>query len=208
MINLHPSLLPKYRGAAPIQWAILNGEIETGVSIIYLTEELDAGDVILQEKIDILLQDDAETLTYKLSILGSKSLKKVVELLETNGKLEGIPQTLFGAPSYAPKIEPELGRINWNDNAISIFNKIRALKLWPNAYFHRDQLKVSILTSEVSEEEDTPGRVMRLDNEKGILVGTGKGSIWLKEVQPENRKAMMGIAFANGYRIKKEDLLK
>jgi methionyl-tRNA formyltransferase len=208
IINLHPSLLPKYRGAAPIQWAILNGEKETGVSIIYLTDELDAGNVILQERLDILPGDDAQTLTYKLSILGAKTLKRVVELLENNGKIEGISQSLLGKPSYAPKIKPESGRIDWNDSAINIFNKVRALKIWPKAYFYKNKLKISIIVSEVSEEEGTPGRVMKLDNEKGILVGTGKGSIWLKEVQPENKKVMSGIAFSSGYRIKKEDLLE
>lgn len=202
IINLHPSLLPKYRGAAPIQWVLLNGEKETGVSIIYLTEELDAGNVILQERIEVLPQDDAETLSYKLSILGSEAMKTAVEILKEKGKVEGTPQVLLGEPSYAPKIDPELGRIDWNNSAIDIFNKVRALKIWPKAYFYMGKVRVNILESEPSEEEGTPGKVIKLDSNKGILVGTGKGSLWLKNVQPESRRAMSGIDFSNGYRIK------
>ncbi|MGB9682206.1 MAG: methionyl-tRNA formyltransferase [bacterium] len=208
IINLHPSLLPKYRGAAPIQWALLNGEKETGVSIIYLTEELDAGDVILQKKLEISSQDDAEVLSYKLSILGAEALKNVLRILEENGRIECTPQALLGEPSYAPKITPEMGRIDWNENAINIFNKIRALKIWPKAYFYMNNIRVNILESEPSKEDDTPGKIIKLDNEKGILVATGKGSLWLKMVQPESRKVMRGIDFSNGYRIEIGGVLK
>ncbi|HOK29360.1 MAG TPA: methionyl-tRNA formyltransferase [bacterium] len=200
IINLHPSLLPKYRGAAPIQWALLNGEEETGVSIIYLTEELDAGDIIIQEKVKILPEDNAETLSSRLSVIGANVLAKAVELIENN-KVRPVPQNSLGIPSYAPKIEPQMGRIDWNTGARDIVNKVRALSLWPGAYFYSKGIKVNMLEAEVSPINGEAGKVIDI-GDNGILVGSRDGSVWIKKIRPENRKIMSGLDFANGYRIK------
>ncbi|MCX7796965.1 MAG: methionyl-tRNA formyltransferase [bacterium] len=205
IINLHPSLLPKYRGPAPIQWAILNGEEETGISIIYLTEEVDAGDIILQERVEILPEDTTETLSNRLSIIGAKALRKAIKLIETNN-VNPIPQENLGQPTYAPKIEPEMGEIDWSSRSRDIVNKVRAFIPWPKTYFYRSGTKIFILESEVSPVEGEPGKVIDI-GEKGILVGAQDGSVWLKRVQPESRKAMNGIDFANGYRIKIGEIL-
>ncbi len=200
IINLHPSLLPKYRGPAPIQWAILNGENETGVSIIYLTEELDAGDILLQEKVKILPEDNAETLSNRLSIIGAELLERAIRLIELDN-VNPIPQEKLGQPTYAPKIEPEMGKIDWDTKNRDIVNKIRALVPWPKAYFYRDGIKICILEAEASSINGEPGKIIDI-GENGILVGAQDGSVWLKKVQPESRRAISGIDLANGYRLK------
>lgn len=205
IINLHPSLLPKYRGPAPIQWAILNGDEETGVSIIYLTEELDAGDIILQERVKIFPEDTTETLSERLSVIGAEVLERAIGLIET-GSTNPIPQELLGNVSYAPKIDPEMGKIIWDAKSRDIVNKIRALIPWPKAYFYRCGLRINILEGESSPIKGEPGRVISIE-EKGILVGTQDGSVWIKKVQPESRKVISGYDFANGYRIKEGSLL-
>ena len=205
IINLHPSLLPKYRGPAPIQWAIMNGEEETGVSIIYLTEELDAGDTILQERVKIFPEDTTETLSERLSMIGAEVLERAIGLIET-GSINPIPQELLGTVSYAPKIDPEMGKIIWNARSKDIVNKIRALTPWPKAYFYRCGLRINILEGEPSPIKGEPGRVISVE-EKGILVGTQDGSVWIKKVQPESRKVISGYDFANGYRIKEGSFL-
>lgn len=205
IINLHPSLLPKYRGPAPIQWALLNGEEETGISIIYLTEELDAGDIILQEKVKILSEDNAETLSKRLSIIGAEALEKAIKLIENNS-INPIPQDSIGIPSYAPKIEPQMGKIDWNTDAKDIVNKVRALYPWPKSYFYYKGIKINVLESELSSLNGEVGKVIDI-GEKGILVGSRSGSIWLKKVQPENRRVMSGLDLANGYRIKIGDTI-
>lgn len=205
IINLHPSLLPKYRGPAPIQWAILNGDEETGISIIYLTEELDGGDIILQERVKILANDTTESLSARLSVIGAEVLERAVKLIETDN-VKPIPQESLGKVSYAPKIEPEMGRIDWNNKSRDIVNKIRAFIPWPKAYFLRDGLRVNILEAEDFPIKGEPGRVIKI-SENGIVVGTQDGSILLKRLQPESRKAISGLDFANGYRIKIGELL-
>lgn len=205
IINLHPSLLPKYRGPAPIQWAILNGEEETGVSIIYLTEELDAGDIILQKKVKVLPEDTTETLSKRLSIIGAEALEEAIRLIEMDN-VDPIPQEVLGLPTYAPKIEPEMGEIDWNAKGRDIINKIRAFIPWPKAYFYRGSVKVDILEAEVSSIKGDPGKVIDI-GEKGVLVGSQDGSIWLKKVQPESRKVISGLDFANGYRLKIGEIL-
>lgn len=205
IINLHPSLLPKYRGPAPIQWAILNGEEETGVSIIYLTEELDAGDIILQEKVKILPEDTTETLSNRLSIIGAETLERAIRLIKIDN-VNPIPQEKLGQPTYAPKIEPEMGKIDWNTKSKDIINKVRAFIPWPKAYFYRGDIKIYILEAETSSVKGEPGKIINI-GEKGILVGSQDGSIWLKRVQPESRKAINGLDFANGYRLKIGEIL-
>lgn len=205
IINLHPSLLPKYRGPAPIQWAILNGDEETGISIIYLTEELDAGDIIIQERVKIFPDDTTESLSTRLSIIGAEVLEKAVELIET-GNVRPTPQESIGKASYAPKIEPEMGRIDWNNRSRDIVNKIRAFIPWPKAYFYRDGLRINILDAEPLSIKGDPGRVIEI-NKDGILVGTQDGSVLLKKLQPESKKVIGGLDFANGYRVKVGELL-
>lgn len=205
IINLHPSLLPKYRGASPIQWALLNGEEETGISIIYLTEELDSGDIIVQRKVKILPEDNAETLSARLSIIGADVLEEAIRLIEED-RVNPIPQNSVGIPTYAPKIEPQMGRIDWDTEVKAIVNKVRAFFPWPKAYFYWKGIKISVLESEASSIIGEPGRVIDI-KEKGILIGSKGGSVWIKKVQPENRRAMSGLDFANGYRIKVGDLV-
>ncbi len=195
-INVHASLLPKYRGAAPIQWAIINGEKKTGITIMMMDEGLDTGDILLQEEAEILEDDNAETLGKKLSELGASLLIKAIKKIK-EGSIERLPQV--GIPSYAPPLKKENGLIDWSKSASEIFNFVRGMYPWPCAYCYLNKERIKIIKVKVIEGMGTPGRIERLGGD--FIVGTGRGLISIIELQPEGKKIMAAKDFLRGRRL-------
>ncbi|GAB6073054.1 methionyl-tRNA formyltransferase [Venenivibrio stagnispumantis] len=198
-INIHASILPKYRGAAPIHRAIMEGEKETGVSIMELVEKLDAGPVYAIEKIEITDEDDIISLHDKLAKLGSQLLLKVLDDIQKGAT--ATPQDESKA-TYAKPIEKEEGLIDWSKPATEIFNKIRALKVWPKAYtnFRGEQIKILDATPLNEEYAGDYGEIVKIEN--GIVVKTGKGSLLIKQLQFPNSKPISTLDAVRGYHIK------
>ncbi len=199
-INVHPSLLPKYRGPSPIQWAILNGEQKTGITIIKIIRKMDAGDIIYQEEVSIDENDNVVTLSKKLAERSSEILFKIVDSINTQGMMEGIKQKDEEA-TYTPIITKEMGKIDWSKTTVEIVRQIKAFTLWPTAYAFLDDTSLKIFDGEIDilKKKGIPGMVME-KNRDGIVVATVDGSLLVKEVQLENRKRMSAFEFANGYR--------
>lgn len=196
-INVHASLLPKYRGAAPIPWAIINGEKKTGITTMLMDEGLDTGDIILQEETEITDSDNAETLSKRLSEIGAYLLIKTIRGIK-DGSIKPVPQV--GDPSYAPPFKKEDGRINWSKSAREIFNFVRGMYPWPGAYCYLNKERIKITKVKVLEGTGKPGRIEKVEND--IVVGTGKGLISIIELQPEGKKLMTAKAFIQGRRLK------
>ncbi|MEW6107588.1 MAG: methionyl-tRNA formyltransferase [Nitrospirota bacterium] len=199
-INVHASLLPKYRGAAPIQWAIIRGEDRTGVTTMLMDEGLDTGDILLQEETEIDDEDNAYTLGKKLSESGASLLIRTLRGLKDNS-IEPLKQK--GEPSYAPPLKKEDGRIDWSSKSREIFNLIRGTYPWPGAYCYLNNEKIIITKAGVIEHTGStvPGRIERLFNEE-MFVGTGEGIISILELRPEGKRSMSGGAFMNGRRLR------
>ena len=208
-INVHGSLLPKYRGGAPIQHAIMKGESLTGVTIMYMAEGLDTGDMISKVELPITDTDDAGTLFNKLSVAGAELLKRTLpELLE--GRIQAIAQNDEEA-TYAPVLKRDDERIDWSQNGMDIYNRIRALRPVPGAFtlWNGEVLKVwnvlrpnDIDMAGFAETNDTlPGTVLRVLT-TGIVVQTGNGTITLTEVQPAGKTRMSVSEFVNNGRLK------
>lgn len=200
-INLHASLLPKYRGAAPIHWAIINGEAETGLTTFLLTEEMDAGDILLQERVPISDEDTAGSLHDKLATLGPDLVLQTLAGLE-KGTLTPRPQDHSQA-TFAPKIGSTMGQIDWAQSARKIFNLIRGLNPSPGAYTFFGGQRLKIYTSRIIESDSLsePGRVIAFGDE-GPIVRCGEGALELREVQPAGKRRMSGKDFVNGYKVK------
>ena len=198
-VNVHPSLLPKYRGAAPIQWAIINGETETGVTIFQLSPRVDAGDVLIQQKVAIGGDETAGELYERLKVQGAELLIRAVDGM-AEGSVMPVPQTDEGV-SRAPKLEKEDGEIDWSKGAGDIRNLIRGTNPFPGAFtLWRDKLlKVHRATVDTGQGE--AGTVIGADGKRGLIVGTGKGVLALDEVQPAGKRRMSGTDFVRGYRI-------
>ena len=218
-INIHFSLLPKYRGAAPVNWAIINGEKETGVSSFYLSSKMDAGDLICQKKIPITDDDTSEILMAKLIDLGLEILDETVTSIKTKtvsaSKQDETAIILTKKTSVfnAPKLKKSDGKINWSLSNIEIFNRMRGLVSWPGAYTHIDSadnlllLKMFEPKIHFSEEEgNIPGEILNISKERGILVKCGSGAIWIKKVQLEGHKVVSGYEFYVGRKIQKGDI--
>ena len=204
-INVHASLLPKYRGAAPIQWAIINGETETGVTIMQMDEGLDTGDVLLAEKFPISPDDTAGSLFMKLAELGGTVLKKALAQLRAN-KLTPIKQD-DSLATHAPLLKKEDGLVDWSRSAEQISCLIRGLDPWPTTYTTLSGKRFRLFTPQVvdltdyQDKGDAPGTVCRADH-NGLVAKTGKGSLLIREVQPEGSKRMTVAAFLRGHPIK------
>lgn len=201
-INVHASLLPKYRGAAPIQWALLNGEKETGVTIMKIEELLDAGEIILQEKVKIDDEDNAETLSNKLFGLSGKLLLEALRQIE-EGRAKYTPQNETEV-TFAPAITKESAEIDWRKSALEIHNRIRALVSWPTAHtFYREKrlkiLKSKIQVVDLAARPKLPGTITAIVKEEGFVVTTGSGCLLMVEVQPEAGKKMKAYEFAIGH---------
>ena len=202
-INLHASLLPKYRGAAPINWAIINGETTTGLTTFYIRKKVDTGDMILQREIDIGPDETFGELHDRMSDLGAKMLLETIDLIE-KGEVQPFTQD-DSLATRAPKITPEHCRINWSSDAQKLKNLIRGLSPVPGAYamFRRKVLKIYRANAfgETTHSENF-GEVVESDVPGGILVKTGRGFLSLLEVQPESKKKMSAEEFQRGYRVK------
>ena len=205
-INLHSSLLPKYRGAAPINRAILNGDSISGVTTMIMDKGMDTGDILLNQEILIEKNDDAKSLHDKLSESGGELVIKTLARLKNNNLLP-IPQNSELA-TYAPKLKKEESLLNWQLDANDIFNRIRGLTPWPGTHTFYNGKRISILKGEVipGEPSDRPGFVERI-TDSGIEVGTGKNRLKIIELKPEGKKAMSVKSFLSGYIINRGDSL-
>jgi len=195
--NLHASLLPKYRGAAPIQWALIKGEKVTGVTTFFLEEKVDTGNIILQEKIRIDDNDDYGSLHDKLSLLGAEATIKTIDLIET-GNFKLIAQN-DSLATPAPKISKEICKIDWNKSAKDVHNLIRGLSPKPGAFFIDRNKIFKIFKSTIASVQLPAGKV--LQNKKELTIGCGKNSISILEIQPEGRKRMTVEEFLRGYSL-------
>ena len=188
-VNVHGSLLPKYRGAAPIQWALINGEAETGVTIMQVDEGMDTGDILLPAKLPITDEDTAGTLFDKLSLLGGKTLLKAIALLK-EGKLPPIKQD-DALATEAPMLTKEQGHINWDRPARELHCLLRGLDPWPSAYGFLSGKRFRFFKPEVITRNgsERPGTICRADKE-GLLVACGHDNLLIREIQPEGKKRM------------------
>lgn len=200
-INLHSSLLPKYRGAAPINWAIINGEKETGVTTFFIEEKVDTGEWILQKETAIGDDENAGQLHDRLMILGADVLLETVDLIE-KGEAPHIKQV--GEVTKAPKITKEICRIDWSQDCITIYNKIRGLSPYPRAFTHfkGEEFKIcnSAIESMESVEGAEPGMILFVDKFK-FTVATGRGILAVTEVQCENRRRMATSEYLRGHPV-------
>ncbi len=207
-INIHASILPKYRGAAPIHWAIIKGEEETGISIMQMDEGMDTGDILMTEKIKIHEDSDTGELFQRLASLGGKMIIDTLEKLKDN-KIVPKKQNETDA-SYSPILTKEDELLDWNMPAKDIYNKIRGMNPWPGVYtyFRGQRLKIqkSVL---VEEEKDTgleTGEIISFSSQ-GILVSANPGIIGLEIVQPAGKKQLSFNDFINGYKINPGEVL-
>jgi len=205
-INLHFSLLPKYRGASPVQWAILNGESTTGLTIFELNEKMDEGDILTQREIVILPHEKAFELENRLAQEGTSLLAQTIDQIDT---LKPKNQDHSQA-TYAPLIKKEDGLIDWRIEAISVERKVRAFAKWPSAYTYFRGKRIKILDGRVEQTEPLspicPGEICATSKE-GLHVRCGDGNTYIMErLQPENRKAMNAHSFSLGANIKPGDI--
>lgn len=207
-LNVHPSLLPKYRGPAPIHWPILNGDSETGVSIIDIAEKLDAGDIYYQEKIAIGTRINAATLSSELARFSYGVLKKVLAQVQ-NGQLRAAPQNESEA-TLAPLLSKKDGELSFRDmTAEEIDRKVRGLQPWPGAFCFLQKERLAILETALPELDtnEKPGTIVSFEKENGMIVATKKGALGILRVKPEGKKEMPATDFANGRRLRSGDIL-
>ena len=201
-LNVHTSLLPKYRGAAPIQRAVLNGDSETGVTIMKMDAGMDTGAILTQEKTTIHPEDNSQTLHDRLGEIGARLLVKTIPEYIA-GKIQPCPQPMEGA-SLAPKIRKQDGHIDWARPAGVIWNQVRAVVPWPGAFTHlpgqpqRQMLK--IWQAEVAEQQGSPGVILRADK-SGIFIGCGKAALRVLALQREGGRRMNAQEFLAGHAL-------
>ncbi len=204
-VNIHASLLPKYRGAAPINWAIVNGEKETGITTIIMSDKMDAGEVIIRKSLTIGPEETAGELGERLSKLGAETLLDSLMQIETGNKK--YTQQEEELVSLAPKIKKKDGLIDWNQGEEKIHDFVRGMNPKPSAYTfllkNNSKERIIILKTERDNPSNNgtviaPGRIMEISSQ-GIRVATGNGSIWIKEVKPEGKRMMSAAAFSRGH---------
>lgn len=205
-LNVHFSLLPKYRGASPVQKALLDGEAKTGITIFELNEKMDEGDILVQEEVNVFPDENAADLEARLAQKGADLLIKAIAQID---KLKHRKQDHSQA-TYAPKIRKEDGKIDWTKNSLYIERRVRAFTPWPSAYAFLKDIRIKIHRGRKIEKEAPPGfsagKISGIKKE-GIEVCCGEGSIYLIEsLQPENRKRMDAYAFSLGAEIKPGDI--
>jgi methionyl-tRNA formyltransferase len=195
-LNLHASLLPRWRGAAPIQAAIAAGDRETGITVMYMDEGLDTGDILLHRTIDILPADTGGSLHDRLAKIAPDALLESLKLL-AKGRAPRTPQDNALA-TYAPKLKREDGKIDWSDRAEAIERKIRAFNPWPGAFMEVDGRNLKIFSAAVVALRGTPREILR--SEKDLVVAAGNGALSLGEVQLEGKRRMTAAEFLRGHR--------
>ncbi|HKL21327.1 MAG TPA: methionyl-tRNA formyltransferase, partial [Tichowtungia sp.] len=199
-INLHPSLLPKYRGASPIQWALANGDEVTGVTILYVSRKMDAGDIIVQREVPVRPEDNAATLEPVLAQAGADLLMEAIEQIRS-GTVCATPQNDADATEVR-KLTKEDGRLDWSLAASVLNNRIRAFVCWPGCFcevpVRSGRQRLKILKAQVEDGRGEAGEILETAGE-GPLVATGDGALRLLRVQPAGKKAMDGSAYLRGY---------
>lgn len=205
-INVHASLLPKYRGAAPIQWAIINGEQITGVTTMWMNEGLDTGDIFLQEQVEIKKQWTSEDLSRELSLLGGRVLQNTIDMIES-GNIIRVPQEHSNA-TYAPMLKKDQAKIDWNKRATDVCNLIRGLYPWPGAFTLRNGREIKIWKAEVFSrlEHVYPGRFYGIIPGEGILIGCMDGCLLVKELQESGKKRMSALEYIAGHAMSEGDM--
>lgn len=202
-VNIHASLLPKYRGAGPIQWAIINGEKETGITIMQMEKGLDTGDILLQKSISIDEKETGDSLHDKLAVLGAELIVDAIPKIEA-GTVTPIKQKDEGS-SYAKMLQKSMGKIDWERPAVQIERLVRGLNSWPSAYtsYHGKTLKIWESSLAQSDEESTsePGEVVSVGKD-AFFVQTGEGILKVTQVQLEGKKRMPVKNFLLGYQLK------
>ena len=194
-LNLHASLLPRWRGAAPIQAAIAAGDRETGITVMYMDQGLDTGDILLQHKLDILPTDTGGSLHERLAQIAPEALLESLQMLEKNSAPR-IPQDNAHTTS-APKLKREHGRIDWSEPAKVIERKIRAFNPWPGAFMQISGQNLKIFSAAVVDLSGEAGEILR--SEKELVVAAGKGAVSLDEVQLEGKRRMTATEFLRGH---------
>jgi methionyl-tRNA formyltransferase len=194
-LNLHASILPRWRGAAPIQAAIAAGDRETGITVMYMDEGLDTGDILFQKKIEIAPNETGGSLHDKLAQIAPGTLREAISLV-AKGDAPRTAQENHLA-TYAPKLEREHGRLDWAEPAEVIERKIRAFNPWPGAFTELDQRKLKIFAASIVDQNGKPGEILRRENE--LIVAAGKGALLLKEVQLEGKRRMSAAEFLRGH---------
>src|SRR6266481_1127727 len=199
-LNLHASLLPRWRGAAPIQAAIAAGDRKTGITVMYMDEGLDTGDILLQRTIDVVSAETGGSLHDRLAKVAPEALLESLELLE-NGRAPHIPQDNALA-TYAPKLKREDGKIDWTDPADAIERKIRAFDPWPGAFTTistNGMHNLKIFSATILGLRGTPGEILKCEND--LVVAAGKDALSLREVQLEGKRRMSADEFLRGHRV-------
>jgi methionyl-tRNA formyltransferase len=194
-LNLHASLLPRWRGAAPIQATIAAGDCETGITVMYMDEGLDTGDILLQSSAEILPNDTGGSLHDRLAQIAPEALLESLRLLAA-GSAPRIPQDNARA-TYAPKLKREHGQIDWSQSAEAIERRIRAYNPWPGAFMKVDRQNLKVFSASVVDRTGQPGEILR--NDKDLIVVTGKGALSLAEVQLEGKRRMTAAEFLRGH---------
>ena len=210
-INVHASLLPKYRGAGPIQWAVINGEKESGVTTMYMCREIDKGDMLLKDTVTLNPKETGDSLHDKLSMMGGPLLLKTIDQLE-DGSAVRIPQCEEES-TYAPKLEKTMGNIDWTMDADRIERLVRGLNSWPGTFtkIHGKTVKIwdcDVVRQETLTENQAaakPGTVIVSEKDQ-LIVKAGNGALSLRMIQPEGKKNMTVDAYLRGYPIAQGEL--
>ncbi|MBP2650176.1 MAG: Methionyl-tRNA formyltransferase [Firmicutes bacterium] len=206
-INVHASLLPAYRGAAPIHWAVINGEQVTGVTTMYMDVGLDTGDMILKEEIPISADQTTGELYEQLNLLGAELLAKTIELIATGEAPRTVQDN--SQASYAKLLTRETESINWQASAQQVHNLVRGLNPWPGAYCHHDGKNLKVWRTRVESAQTVagkPGQVVVV-GEHSFKVATVKGVVEILEVQPESKKRMSAGEYVRGYGLNVGEIL-
>jgi len=199
-INVHGSLLPQFRGAAPIQWSVIKGVQETGVTIIQMDEGMDSGDILLKAALTTVPGETAGSLFEKLAVLGSKTVLEAIKGLQ-EGSITPVAQNHDQA-TLAPMLKKDDGLIDWQKDASEIERLIRGLDPWPTAFCFLDSKRLRLFSPEVlhKESDARPGTVLQADK-RGIFIACGNNSLLIKEIQPEGKKRMTVESFLCGHSI-------
>ena len=196
-INIHASLLPKYRGSAPYQWAVLDGRKETGVTAMYLCREMDAGDIIDVSKTPIGENETAGELLDRLAVLGAALLSKTLSRFEKEGKLPAVPQNPDEV-CYAPMLDKSMCPIDWNQTAVQVHNHVRGLHPWPVATFVLQGKTFKVHDTRVVSGSGTPGQILAL-TKTGLVVACGEGAVEITSLQAEGGKRMAAPDYFRGH---------
>jgi len=211
-LNVHSSLLPDYRGAAPINWAIMRGETETGVSVIRVVPELDAGPILVQRALAIGPDETAGELHDRLSVVGAEALVELVARLDAGEEVKGKPQPV-STGFFARKLTKADGAVDWSASAATICNRVRGLTPWPGAYAELQtagrSIRVTLLRAQPVDCDDAeqgarPGEVVR-SGEEGLFVKAGTGYVRISELKPSGSRAMSASDFVHGHHIESGD---